>query len=152
MHRSIPNFQAVHCPWKETTTATFVKMKLAIKLVNARARFREDGGVKHFDLYDLQKTILERGGSIIPAGKPTYFPKIPALSPQTWGIWKIPMEHENSEIGHLPRALDVSMFMNGGDVMEDDNEDDGPSRRELYLQALMEDGIVDRADHGLVSF
>ena len=152
MHRSIPNFQAVHCPWKETTTATFVKMKLAIKLVNARARFREDGGVKHFDLYDLQKTILERGGSIIPAGKPTYFPKSPALSPQTWGIWKIPMEHENSEIGHLPRALDISMFMNGGDVMEDDNEDDGPSRRELYLQALMEDGIVDRADHGLVSF
>ncbi len=149
MHMTVANFNTIHCPWKETTTATFIKMKVVIKIVNAKAKFREDGGIKHWNLFQLQDTIAERGGCIIPAGKPTYFPKMPVLSPQTFGIWKIPMEHADPELGNLPRATDVQLMMNGGFGSDDEESvDGGPTREELYLQALMEDGIADRDEHG----
>merc|ERR1712166_1175052 len=150
MHMTVANFNTIHCPWKETTTATFIKMKVVIKIVNAKAKFREDGGIKHWNLFQLQDTIAERGGCIIPAGKPTYFPKMPVLSPQTFGIWKIPMEHADPELGNLPRATDVQLMMNGGFGSDDEESvDGGPTREELYLQALMEDGIADRDERGL---
>ncbi len=41
MHKYIKDFSSVHCPWRETTVYTVVKMKVALKLVNARCRFRE---------------------------------------------------------------------------------------------------------------
>jgi hypothetical protein len=146
MHRSIKDFKMFHCAWKETTTTTFIKMKVAIKVVNAKAKSRKDGGIKHYHLFDLLDTIKERGGSVVPAGKPTYFPKMAVLSPQTWGIWKIPMDHPDPAFGSLSRH---------GFDFEDDEKSDiasvdhGPTREELYYLALSEDGISDRTDHGL---
>ena len=142
MHRSIPDFKMIHCPWKETTTMTFIKMKVAIKVVNAKAKFRIDGGIKHYHLFELLEVIRERGGSIVPAGKPTYFPKMTVLSPQTWGIWKVPMA---SEFGALARQ-GLHMEMEEDDI---ESINHGPTREELYYLALSEDGIIDRSDHGL---
>ena len=146
LHSNVSDFKMIHCAWKETTTMTFIKMKVVIKFINAKAKSRRDGGIKHYNLFDLLDVIQERGGSVVPAGKPTYFPKMAVLSPQTWGIWRIPMEHPSPEFGPLPR--------HGFTLGEDEDDcieevDHGPTREELYYRALAEDGIADRSDHGL---
>merc|ERR1712166_708050 len=59
-------------------------------------------------------------------------------------------EHADPELGNLPRATDVQLMMNGGFGSDDEESvDGGPTREELYLQALMEDGIADRDERGL---
>eukprot|EP00946_MAST-07B_sp_MAST-7B-sp1_P003535 g3535.t1 len=158
MHTYIKDFSALHCPWRETPVYTVIKMKVALKLVNARCRFREDGGIKRYSLHDLLKCVLERGGSLVPIGKPTYFPKMPSLSPQTWGIWQIPMEHPSEEFGNLPRANEalqemwrpstaeeIAMALADSEVSDEEELDID----KLYTDALNGDNITEGKDHGL---
>lgn len=160
MHTHIKNFSAVKCPWRETSVYTFIKMKVAVKLVNAKCRFRQDGGIKKYSLYDLLPVVLERGGSLVSTGKPTYFPKMPLLSPQTWGIWKIPMEHPSEDFGNLLRATDLLLEMAELSTMNEavvtmtnaDDGDDGFEEEdisEMYKSVLEGSEIQVGQDYGL---
>jgi hypothetical protein len=159
MHKYIKDFTSVHCPWRETSVYTVIKMKLALKLVNARCRFRVDGGIKRYSLHTLLPVVLERGGSLVPIGKPTYFPKMPSLSPQTWGIWQIPMDHPSEDFDNLPRASDALMAMWRPSTAEqiamalaDDDGVDGEEVEnvdQLYADALEAEDITEGKDHGL---